>query len=288
MDCSTFETTLADLKEQRRELKDAMALMPPSKQPQMQEQLDDLNVQIDAAKADLDECEALAAQSEGKPPRPFTLKVKELYCAEADKEWGVDEPYLITGTVDRLGTIRLGTLPLVGPIGFDKAAVHTLVIGPWSKVKPGGTYPVGALSKNPSLWDLSGNALALADPEDAIFLVAMMENDGASPDAIRGAANSALEIAALNNDQLDYDAMVDTCASAMAGGIDVALGAGVGPGHLNFDERIGAVAPLPITQNDLDTLAAGHSVEKTLWFLHAKKSGKFTDRYSVTFFMEPD
>ncbi len=288
MDCSEFERTLADLKEQRRELKDAMALMPPSKQPQMQAELDALNAQIDTAKADLDECEALAAQSAGKPPRPFTLKVKEIYCAQADKEWGVDEPYLIVGSVDRLGKVNLGTIPLLGPIDFSKASIHTLKIGPWTKVKAGGTYPASSLSSNPSLWDLSGKARALASPEDAIFLVALMENDGASPDAIRGAANTALEESVIANAQLDYDALVDTLASAMAGGIDVALGAGVGPGHLNFDERLDDVLPLPLTQNDLDTLAAGHPVEKSLAFARIKNSGKMTDRYTITFFIEPD
>lgn len=66
----------------------------------MQDQLDSLNAQIDVARAQLDECQAIAAAAANQPPRPFTLRVTELYCAEAQKEIGAD---------DRLGRITLGT-----------------------------------------------------------------------------------------------------------------------------------------------------------------------------------
>jgi hypothetical protein len=139
--------------------------------------------------------------------------VKELRCDDAGREIGVDEPYLIAATVDRLGQVNLGTVPFVGPVGFSKASVHTLHVGPWTKVKAGETCSTNGLDANPSLWDLSGEARALASPEDAIFLVSVLENDGASPDAISGAVSSALEISLLNNAQLEYEALANTCSS---------------------------------------------------------------------------
>ena len=90
----------------------------------------------------------------------------------------------------------------------------------------------------------------------------MVENDGASPDAIRSLVQTSLLASLAQNFQRDYNTLADTLASAMTGAIDSFRGAGISPGGLNFDDRIG-VGRLNLTDYDLDRIDALRAHEKT-------------------------
>jgi hypothetical protein len=109
-----------------------------------------------------------------------------------------------------------------------------------------------------------------------------VENDGASPDAIRSLVQSSLLLSLAQNFQRDYDALADTLASAMTGAIDTVRGAGVGPGTiLSWDDRIG-VGHLNLTNDDLDMIDILGAHEKALTVARRNNSGDVTDQYTVT------
>jgi hypothetical protein len=271
MACEDIRQKLAELRSDKRQLEAVIGNLQGAGLQAAQANLASLTAQIAVQEKALADCEAVAHPP---PPQPFVARVKEIYCDEASREVGDEEPYLVIASVDMLAL--LAGLPL------PKPAVLCFKVGPFGGFKEGTRRTINSKA----FWDLNSNPRLIASPQDVAFLVAMCENDGASPDAVRGAANTALELSIVQNMGLAYQNFVSTLISAMAGAIDTASVAGLDPLHLNADDRIGRVKQLSLTTGDLDTIAALGSQEKKLSFSRQKASGKVTDQYTVTFVFE--
>jgi len=287
MACNDIEQRLKNLRNEKQDLEEGMELVTyPKTLAIMQANLDNLKAQIAAEEKNLADCKAI---ENPPPPRPFVVRVKDIFCSEASNEIGVDEPYLLIASVDmlRLVQVQIDPLPagLVPPVRIP--AVHCFKVGPWSGVKPGTRHPATELTSinNPRFWDLSGLAKKVASPQDVIFVVGVFENDGSSPEAIRLALEPAMELSLALNLGLEYSALAATLVSDMKGTFDTARLLGLGPAHLNADDRID-VEQLNLTTIDLDTINALGKHEKTQTFTLTNKSGKITNQYTVTFSFE--
>jgi hypothetical protein len=152
-------------------------------------------------------------------------------------------------------------------------------------VSAGETHVAATLSSadQPDFWDLDGSAKPIGHPQDVIFLVACMENDGSSPDAIRGGVRTNLLASRINNTNRSYDAYVDTMISNMTGAIETLRIEGLGPGGLNRDDLIGEVKQLTLSTGDLDRLNGIEPVEKSLRFTQRKANGTVQNDYTVFF-----
>ena len=110
-----------------------------------------------------------------------------------------------------------------------------------------------------------------------------MENDGSSPDAIRGAVRTNLLTSRATNTDRSYATYVDTMISNMTGAIETACVAGLDPMHLNEDDLIGGVRQLELTTNDSVTLNRIAPVTKTQRFTQRKRNSSVVNDYTVTF-----
>jgi hypothetical protein len=239
------------------------------------ENLANINADIAEEQANLAECEALDNFEPGVTPRrAFTGRVKEIHCVEAGAEIGDQEPYLIMASVDMLA----GAIPI--PFVPGVPAVHCVVVGPWSGLRAGLSRVAG--SGSPSFWDLDENRRVVASADDVIFLAGLVENDGASPDAIRGAVQNSLKVSLAGNLGRDHDTLADTMRSSMVGAIATFAGLGIAPGHANFDDQI-AVHEVVLSDSNLDTIDALGEFEKTVTFTRTKGNGNVADKYTVTF-----
>jgi hypothetical protein len=109
-------------------------------------------------------------------------------------------------------------------------------------------------------WGLDGNAAPIADPDKVIFLAAVMENDDASPKAVRATVSTAMAGALANvvNSGMSRAAIVDRLRNDMDG----ALNLGRVSGAPNFDDRVGGVKGLRLTADDLKAAANGGRKKK--------------------------
>ena len=259
---------LADLRSEKKGLEELLPNLQGAGLQAVQANIASKEAQITVEQDRLDECRALADAAQNPPPRrPFTARVKQIRCAAAGAEIGDQEPYLLIATVDK-------------PPGLlSVPALHCVLVGPWADIRAG--YTRFADSGSPAFWDLDEDPKIVADPHDVIFLIGVVENDGASPDAIRGMVQTSLLASLAQNFQRDYDTLADTLASAMTGAIDSFRGAGMAPGNANFDDRIG-VGRLNLTDYDLDRIDALRAHDKTLTVTSRNGSGDVADQYTVT------
>ena len=280
MACEDIEERIKDLKAEKQNLEKSITFLKGRSLALAQKNLARLEGQVASEQLKLKECMALEQQLKNPTPRPFVGRVKSISCSKASKEVGKEEPYVLVASVDMLAQGQIAPLPPV-----TKPAVHCFKIGPWSHVKAGSTLQAHDLdsSDNPAFWDLDSQARIIISPQDVLFLVGLVENDGGSPDAVRGAVQTALGLSVVQNMNRSYDTFASTLASSMAGAIDTASVAGLDPLHLNSDDRIGRVEQLSLTAGDLDRINALGSHEKSLSFKSVKKSGKVTNQYKVTF-----
>ncbi len=270
MACEDIRSRLADLRSEAREVEEILPNLQGAGLAVATENLANINADIAEEERNLTECVALDSFDPGVTPRKaFTGQVKQIHCVEAGAEVGDQEPYLLIVSVDMLAGAVV-TVP----------AIHCVVVGPWTGIRAGSTRC--ADNDSPKFWDLDQRSRVVADPADVIFLVGLVENDGASPDAIRGAVQNALKITLAGNLGRDHDTLADTMLSSMTGTIDSVAGLGIAPGHLNFDDRI-AVRQLTLTTADLDNVDALGRTEKNVTFTRSKNNGHVTDQYTVTF-----
>lgn len=232
-----------------------------------------VEAQIAATREALDEC--LANRPAGSP-RPVTAEVLWIACDDSDRELGKLEPYLIVASVDMLAR-GPAVPPPVPPM--DKPAVYTSLYGPYLQFEPGEQRSIDERA----FWDLDAAPRTITGPEDTAFLVALVENDGSSPQTIRGAVNSALEVSIVNNLQRDYAALTDAMLDAMSGAIDTAALSGLDPLHLNADDRAGPSQLLSFTQDQLDDLYGFGVLERTLTFVRSNANGRQVERWRVKF-----
>jgi hypothetical protein len=174
-----------------------------------------------------------------------------------------DEPYVIVCCVDV--SRRVG--------GLVVPSVWTRLVGPWASADQGDllvTTPLLPPSLPPKIWrmpfwDINGQVRAIEDPDEVIFLVAMMEHDDSATAMMRQAVNGAVTGTAagtVNNLALDRDGIVRELRAAMRDAIDGVRQIPV----INTDERLGGVQELRLTSDHLERSAEGEEVRLNLTF----------------------
>lgn len=268
MACEDISALLTTLQNDKKELEDVLPNFQAHGLNNALETLDALKTRISLEEKRLQKCLLLVAAEQTPPPRrPFTGRVKEIHCKLAGAEVGNQEPYLVIATVDRSSG---GILP---------PPMHCVLVGPWQGMRAGSTR--AADPNSPAFWNLDGRPKIVSNPHDVIFLIGVVENDGASPDAVRVGVQAALEANLVLDHRLAYEVLADSLAGAMRGALDAVAGIGVAPGHLNFDDPI-AAGRLNLSDAELDELDILGVLEKSLIATLRKTNGKITDRYVVT------
>lgn len=271
MSCTALETELSQLRAQRRDQAALIATMPHNAGwERANELLAQIDVEIATAEVALDEC--LAEQPQAQD---ILGSIDRIYCHDASREVGRDEPYLLIATFDMLNVVNAGI------VGVKLPTINVVKIGPWQGVKRYETYYPAALpvADRKPFWDLDHEARHIAHPQDVIFIVALMENDRGSPDIIRGVVRDNLLASRVNNTNRAYDAYATTMISNMRAAIDLSRGV------VLRDDVIGGVRQLALTTGDLALLntTVPDRVEKSIRFTSAKANGSVMNDYTVYF-----
>ena len=270
MSCTALQNEVSALRSRRNGQAKLVEMMPNGPgRLRAQEMLDGLNADLAAAEAALDLCLARAAQETDPKPQYILGTVEKIQSHAASKEWMKEEPYLLIASFD-MRPLTLG--------------INVVKIGPWSGIDSNDTGYASHLApqNNPAFWDLNGQGSPIAHPEDVIFLVALLERDGSSPDNIRGAVRAELLAAQVTNTTLAYTAYVTNMISNMTGTIETSR---LLPGKpsLNVDDLIEGVKHLSLSTGDLANLHMLTPVTKTLRFTQRKANGNAVNDYTVWF-----
>ena len=169
----------------------------------------------------------------------------------------------------------------LGVVGMTFPDISVLKIGPWIGVDKGETHYAKHLSSanRPDFWDLDSDPRPIAHHQDVIFLVAMCENDGSSPDTIRGGVRTDMLAARATNTNRTYDAYVTAMISIMTGSIETTRILGLDPLNLNEDDLFETVKPLALNASDIDRLNNDLlPVVKTLRFTQRRGNGNVDQR----------
>lgn len=281
MSCTTQQSAVTSLRNRRDEQQDLVDSLPHNAGWQLaSDELARIVADLAEAQAALHLCQDQEAQAANPVPQPITGKVDKIECHDASKEVGHDEPYLLIATFDMTDAVNLGV------VGVTFPDISVLKIGPWIGVDGGETHYASNLSSanRPDFWDLDSDPRPIAHQQDVIFLVAMCENDGSSPDAIRGGVRTDLLAARATNTNRSYDAYVTAMISNMTASIETRRVLGLDPLNLNEDDLVETVKPLALTATDIDRLNNDLlPVVKTLRFTQRRGNDNVTNDYTVTF-----
>ena len=281
MSCTTQQSAVTALRNRRNEQQELVDSLPHNAGWELaSDELARIEADLAAAEAALELCQDQEAQAENPVPQPVSAKVDKIQCHDASQEVGNDEPYLLIATFDMTDAINLGV------VGVTFPDISVLKIGPWLGVGSGETHYASHLSSanRPDFWDIDSDPRPIAHHQDVIFLVAMCENDGSSPDAIRGAVRTSLLAARATNTNRSYSAYVTAMISNMTGSIETTRILGLDPLNPNEDDLVETVKHLALTATDIDRLNNDLlPVVKTLRFTQRHGNGNVTNDYTVTF-----
>lgn len=279
MACTALQTELNQLRTERRQQVQVMQFLQGAGLQAAEVELARIDAEISETEEALDLCLAKEAQEANPVPQNILATVEKIQCHTAKRELGHDEPYLLIAAFDLLNVVNAGI------VGVALPNIDVVKVGPWSGIDADETHDASILApiNRPPFWGPAGVARTIANPQDVIFLVAFMEHDGSSPDAIRGAVRTNLLAARLSNTNRPYASYVDTMISNMTAAIETARVAGLDPLHLNEDDLIGGVQQLALTTADLAALNRLDPVAKTLRFTQRKSNGNAVNDYTVTF-----
>ena len=281
MSCTAQQSDVNALRARRNEQQQLVDSLPHNAGWELaNDELARIEADLAEAEAALELCQDQEAQAENPVPQPITGKVDKIKCHDASREVGHDEPYLLIATFDMTDAVNLGV------VGVTFPDISVLKIGPWIGVDAGETHYANHLSSanRPDFWDLDSDPRPIAHHQDVIFLVAMCENDGSSPDAIRGGVRTDLLAARTTNTNRSYDAYVTAMISNMTGSIETRRLLGLDPLNPNEDDLFETVKPLALNAADIDRLNNDLlPVVKTLRFTQRRGNGNVINDYTVTF-----
>jgi len=189
-----------------------------------------------------------------------------LHCDEETDEVGSDEPYVLVTTVDLASLINVGGFPVPVP-AFD-----VFRYGPYGDVGKGNFRTGPGIGQ--SFWSLTGAPGKLDDPDKAIFVVALMENDDGDAENLRGIVKGLVGGSVLGSLSLNRDQKVAALIR------DVNSGLGTPTGAPNFDDQIGVPQELRFTRDELARADSGAKIAKSLVL------GGDGGRYTLSFEMQ--
>ncbi|HST66260.1 MAG TPA: hypothetical protein VLM05_13825 [Mycobacteriales bacterium] len=187
------------------------------------------------------------------------VSLADVHCSEETDEVGSDEPYVLVTAVNLRSSVNVAGFPVPLP------SCEVVRYGPFNDTDEGDTPRAGFAP----FW-----AGAFGAPDDAIFIVSLMENDDGDPEALRGivkgAATSSL-FAGLNQPRPQkVAALLRDVNSAM----------GVPTGAPNFDDKVGGPQELAFTPDELGKARAGQLVSKSMPF--SGDGGRYTVRFEAS------
>lgn len=172
-------------------------------------------------------------------------------CHTETDEVGADEPYVIVAAVDLRNTVNVEGISL--PIPASRAFVY----GAFGDVDEQETHQVPFQS----FWGLNGEERELRNPDDAIFLVGLMEWDDGNAQALRnivaGSVNSALSASLGITDRNQRAGLV---MQAFNGALQTPTG---GP---STDEWVGLGQELRFTSDEIALAETGTPARRPLRF----------------------
>jgi hypothetical protein len=151
-----------------------------------------------------------------------------LHCEEGTNEVGSDEPYVLVTIVDLKAVRQVAGFPVPLP------ASEVVIFGPFEGVSK-GTTRFAHFTPNllPSFWGVDGVPAPLKNPDDAIFVVGLMENDNGNPEKLRGIVKGIATGSVFANLSFDRATKVTSLIHDVNSALETITG---GP---NFDDKIG-------------------------------------------------
>lgn len=185
------------------------------------------------------------------------IYLSNLHCHAEEDSSASDEPYVLVTAVN------LVPLPAFDVIRY----------GPFEDVDDedgGETHSAPGIAM--SFWGINGSPAALADPDQVIFVVALMEHDAGRPGTLQGIVKGIVGGSVFGSIALDRRTKV----ASLLRDVSSALGTPSGP-SLDQDNPIGEPQELRFSREELIQAESGQRVRKTLDF----EGGG--GRYSLTF-----
>ena len=179
----------------------------------------------------------------------INIYLSYIKCDEETNEVGNDEPYVLVVAVAL--TPSVAGVPIQAPVASD------VIVYPFRNRRTGGRAAFGVFE---SFWGIGGASSSLANPDDAIFIVAMMENDDGDPQLTRGVVDTAVNVSLVESLALPRAAKVTTLVR------DVDSARRAPTGIPSFDEAIGVPQELRFSLQELQRAESGQTVTKTMVF----------------------
>jgi len=206
-----------------------------------------------------------------------SVTLTKIHCIEeTDESSASDEIYVVAFTAD-MGGISQDVIDGLGLLGLseDDAKSVASKVGLKQMTKVTNVYEDFDKGEdrqpNLKLWGLNNKPRALPNPEDVIFLVAMMENDNSSHTVVRDTVDAMTIVRLVNLLGAGFDRadIVNELRQTMFGALNTGALAGAGSATeaLNIDERLGYPTELTLTLQDRIALLQGvSSVNKEMTF----------------------
>lgn|SRR5271165_2344146 len=186
-----------------------------------------------------------------------------IHCDEGTSELTPDEPYVLTAVVDLSNIVPVQGFPVPLP------AFEVFLNGPFENFKKGKTgFAHFTPDLLPSIWNVFGKPSPLTDPNKAIFIVSLMENDDGHPESLRTIVKGAVASAIFGSLGSDRATQVGKLIHDISSALETPTG---GP---NFDDKIGEPQELQFSVDELTKASSGETVSKTITF--AGDGGRYT------------
>lgn len=184
------------------------------------------------------------------------IYLKQIKCNQETNEVGADEPFVLVTAVDLASSA-------IAP-AFD-----VVKYGPFADVDKGETHRAPGI--NQSFWGLNNSPASLSDPDNAIFVVSLMENDDGQPDTLRTMVKAAVATSVLSSLSFSRRDKVVKLIRDINGALRTPTG------FPNIDDKVGSPIELRFNAAELAQAEAGRTVQKTMLFVGDG------GRYTLTF-----
>ncbi|MGV9680650.1 hypothetical protein ACWDSJ_35710 [Nocardia sp. NPDC003482] len=178
------------------------------------------------------------------------ISLESLRCHAETDEVGADEPYVLVTAVDLAAHVQIGGFPV--PIPASRVHRYGPLQDMDAKETRGSAFH--------ACWGLDGEERDLRNPDDAIFLVALMENDDGSAEALRGLIAAQTTSALYSSMGSDRGTRVKVLRDAMIAACEMPTGG------TNFDDRVGDPQELRFTPADVAVAESGNVARQSLRF----------------------